>query len=378
MQQNQSRYRAIAQLPGVGIPAIERFKLARVAVVGCGGLGIPLIMSLASSGVGFIRLIDFDEVEASNLSRQWLYAESEIGQKKAICAAQRIRSLDSSIQVDTCVERLNSSNAMELLSNVDVVVDATDNFATRYCICDASFFLKIPMIMGALHQWEGQVTTLNFSADGIARSANYRDIFPSPPALDLAPACSDAGTMASICGVISNVMAQEVLMTLLYKPTLAGTLLVYNSKNYETIRFEINRKPLNPLCTGEITLESLIDYDEFCNRTNLSLTMLKECSPKELKEWLDSSKEVLLVDVREQDESEIVSIGGTLIPLSQLTIRFQEIPQDKEVVVYCRSGVRSANAIRFLAEQHGYTNLINLKGGILGWINDVDSSLTRY
>jgi adenylyltransferase/sulfurtransferase len=378
MYQNQSRYRAIAQLPGMGNSALERFSEARVAVVGCGGLGVPLLMSLASSGVGHLRLIDFDVIEASNLSRQWLYDESEVGQKKASCAAERIRSLNSIIRVEICDERLMSANAHRLLSDIDVVVDATDNFATRYCICDVSYFLKIPMIMGALHQWEGQVATLNFSEDGTNGSANYRDVFPTPPAHDLAPACSDAGTMASICGVISNIMAQEVLMTLLYKPTLAGALLIYNSKNYETIRFEINKKPLNPLYTGEITLESLMDYDEFCHRTNLSLTMLKECSPKELKEWLDSSKEVLLVDVREQDESEIVSIGGTLIPLSQLTIRFQEIPKDKEVVVYCRSGVRSANAIRYLEEQYGYTNLINLKGGILGWISDVDSSLTRY
>jgi adenylyltransferase/sulfurtransferase len=378
MKQTPSRYRAIAQLPGMGNSAIERFQGARVAVVGCGGLGVPLLMSLASSGIGYLRLIDFDSIEASNLSRQWLYDEIEVGQKKALCAAKRIRSLDSAIKVEVLEERLMTDNAYRLLSGVDIIVDATDNFATRYCICDVSYFLKIPMIMGALHQWEGQVATLNFVTAEGANSPNYRDVFPTPPPQDLAPACSDAGTMASICGVISNIMAQEVLMTLLYKPTLAGTLLVYNSKNYETIRFEINKKPLNPLSTGEITLESLIDYDEFCHRTNLSLTMLKECSPKELKEWLDSSKDFLLVDVREQDESEIASIGGTLIPLSQLTIRFQEIPHDKEVVVYCRSGVRSANAIRFLAEEHGYSNLINLKGGILAWINDVDSSLTRY
>jgi adenylyltransferase/sulfurtransferase len=184
--------------------------------------------------------------------------------------------------------------------------------------------------------------------------------------------------MASICSIIANVMAQETLLTLLYKPTLSGHLLIFDLKNYETIHFVINKKPLNPLYTGEITLEKLIDYDEFCLRTNLSLSMLKECSPTELKEWLDASKDLTLVDVREQDESDIVSIGGTLIPLSQFTIRCLEIPNDKEVVVYCRSGVRSANAIRYLEEQHGYTNLVNLKGGILGWMSEVDPTLPRY
>lgn len=378
MNHLRPRHIALSRLPSMGDDALVSFRNAHVAVVGCGGLGCPLLVSLASSGIGTLVLIDHDLIEETNLGRQWLYDESDIGKPKVECAARRLRAMDSQLQIITHQERLSGKNALQLLDGADVVVDATDNFATRYCLCDVSYHLSIPMVMGAMHQWQGQVSVFNFKDHKDDAGPNYRDVFPEPPSSELAPDCGIAGTMAPICSIIANVMAQETLLTLLYKPTLSGRLLIFDLKNYETIHFVINKKPLNPLYTGEITLENLIDYDEFCFRTNLSLSMLKECSPTELKEWLDASKDLILVDVREQDESAIVSIGGTLIPLSQFTIRCLEIPKDKEVVVYCRSGVRSANAIRYLEEQHDYTNLVNLKGGILGWISEVDPTLTRY
>ncbi len=380
------RYARHLVLPEVGVVGQERLKAARVLVVGAGGLGSPVALYLAAAGVGTLGLVDFDEVDATNLQRQILHGTSDVGRPKLDSARDRLSDINPHVELVLHAVRLTSDNALEIIENYDMVVDGTDNFPTRYLVNDACVLLGKPNIYGSVFRWEGQVSV--FAVHG---GPCYRCLFREPPAPGLVPDCAEGGVLGVLPGVVGSLQALETIKLILGKgESLAGRLLIFDALDLSWREMALSRNPECPICGDEPTQTGLIDYEDFCGlpsgdapgaaETAMAPDEISEIDPSELAERLATADPPFLLDVREPYEWEIANLaqgGAVLIPLGEVQDRLDEIPTDREVVVYCRSGQRSATAVRTLLAS-GLPRVHNLRGGVLAWADDIDPSLTKY
>lgn len=373
------RYNRHLILSGFGPEKQQQLKAAKVLVVGAGGLGSPVLLYLGAAGVGTLGIVDADDVEETNLQRQVIFNENDCGANKALAAAKNLAAKNHFCTFTPYPVRLIASNAVEIISDYDVIVDGTDNFPTRYLLNDACVLLGKPLVYGSILTFEGQVSVFNLKDNG-GYTANYRDLFPSPPDPESVPNCEQAGVLGVLPGLIGCMQANEVIkiITGIGEP-LTNKLLILDSMNLEQNIFTFpNRQARN-------SIRGLVDYEEFCgiNRhKSKSLDSkelaMKEVTVQELKEMMDSGAAFQLIDVREPHEVDICEIGGELIPQGDIPKNVDKVSKDKKVVIHCRSGARSGNVVQWLEKNHGYTNLYNLKGGILAWAREIDPEMPTY
>lgn len=376
------RYSRHFVLEEFGIKGQSALKKSRVLVVGAGGLGCPALLYLAAAGVGTIGIADDDIVSLSNLQRQVLYTIDDIGQYKAKAASNRLGRLNPHILLKEYIEKISSVNALKILEDYDLVIDGTDNFPARYLLNDACILLKKPLVYGSILKFEGQAAIFNYRQPDGSFSANYRDLFPAPPAPESIPNCEQAGVLGVLPGMIGSFQANEAIkiLTGIGEP-LVNKLLILDAFTMEQRIIKIENR------TTAITVSSLIDYDIFCGisqEKNKSLSSnsdspnMKEITVKELQELKESGKDFQLIDVREPHETDIATIGGELIPMGSIEKNVDKISKDKQVVIYCRSGGRSGKVIQWLEQNHKFDNLYNLKGGILAWADEIDPEMETY
>lgn len=376
------RYSRHLIIPEFNIEGQRKLKAARVLVVGTGGLGAPLLQYLSAAGVGTIGIVDFDVVEDSNLQRQVLFTQADIGRPKVEAARDRIVAQNPHINVVIYNTMFTSKNAIEIASEYDLIADGTDNFPTRYLVNDVSVLLKIPNVYASIFRFEGQVTVFNYGDAYGNTGPNYRDLFPEPPPPGLVPSCAEGGVIGVLPGILGSLQANEVIKVITgVGENLSGKLFLFDALNFETRILKIEKDKNNPLNGENPTLTELIDYDQFCGlgldkkdkRENI-----KEIDVHTLKSWLDGEEDMQLIDVREPFEYEIVNINGALIPQNEVLEHVDEISSEYKVVIHCRSGKRSADVIELLQDKFGFTNLYNLEGGILEWADKIDTSLPKY
>lgn len=376
-----SRYARHLSLPEIGKEGQIRLKSARVLVVGAGGLGSPLALYLTAAGIGTLGLVDFDDVDETNLQRQILYGTKDVGRPKLDSARDRLADVNPNVTVVTYPVRLDSENAMEIIADYDVVVDGTDNFPTRYLVNDACVLSGKPNVYGSIYRWEGQVSVF-----GEPGGPCYRCLFREPPPPGLVPNCAEAGVLGVLPGVIGSLQALEVIKIVLGTgKTLSGRLLIFDALELSWREVALRRNPDCPVCGDEPTQTGLIDYENFCGlpsaaETESESNEFDEVSPRELKARLSGSEPPFLLDVREPYEWDVVSLegdGAVLVPLGELAERLGELPEGRDIVVYCRSGVRSARAAGLLVEA-GLGPVSNLVGGVLAWVDEIDPSLPKY
>ncbi len=383
--QELARYSRHVTIPEFGKAGQEKLKQSKVLVVGTGGLGAPVLQYLVAAGVGHVGIVDFDNVEDSNLQRQILFTTDDVGQPKARVAKDKLEKLNPYVEITLHETRLTSENAMDIIKNYDIVADGTDNFPTRYLVNDACVLLDKPNVYASIFQFEGQASVFNYKDENGNRFPNYRDLYPSPPPPGLVPSCAEGGVLGVLPGIIGSIQANEVIKVLIgIGQPLAGRFFIFDALNFETRILNIERDEDNPLNGKNPTQTELIDYEEFCGipqqeeqEANAEAD-IKEVTPQTLESWRNKGEDFQVIDVREPYEYEIANINGNLIPLSQITENAGQIAKDKKVVVHCRSGKRSADAIKTLQDEYGYSNLYNLKGGILAYAEEVDASLATY
>jgi adenylyltransferase/sulfurtransferase len=373
-----SRYDRHIIIPDFGFEAQKKLKAAKVFVVGSGGLGSPSLLYLAAAGVGTIGIIDFDVVDDSNLQRQVLFGVNEIGQLKVEAAKKRLEALNPHITIKIYNEQLSSKNALDILKDYDVVADGTDNFPTRYLVNDACVLLGKPNVFGSIFQFEGQVSVFNYRDKNGVLGPNYRDLYPAPPPPGLVPSCAEGGVLGVLPGIIGSLQALEVIkvITGVGEP-LSGRFYIFDALNFESRTFKIKRNPANPLNGEHPTINELIDYEQFCGVKAVEKS-IREITSKELYDLQVHGEDIQIIDVREPHEYQIANIGGELIPLATISANADKIDRNKKVIVHCKMGGRSAKAIHELEDKFGFTNLYNLKGGILGWIDEVQPELKKY
>jgi adenylyltransferase/sulfurtransferase len=362
-------------MPEVGLDGQGKFKDSSVLIVGAGGLGTPSATYLAAAGIGRIGIVDFDLVEASNLHRQVLFNEEDLGRSKAEVFKERLRKVNPHVQVDVHRVRLESSNALEILADYDVVVDGTDNFPTRYLINDACVLLRKPNVYASVFRFDGQASIF-LPGEGPC----YRCLYPEPPPPGLVPSCAEGGVLGVLPGIMGNIQAVQVINLILGKgKLLVGRLLLFDAANSKFTELTVARNPDCLICGPNPKIKGMIDYNEFCGtEREIELGAGKEVATATLKNWLDNRKEVVVLDVREPFEAQICAINGSrLIPLRDLPRRVNELDTADEIVVYCRSGSRSAQAVQLLSTL-GFAKAQNLKGGILAWGRDVDPAIGIY
>lgn len=353
-----SRYNRHIIIPSFGAEAQQKLKAAKVLVVGSGGLGSPLLLYLAAAGVGTIGIVDDDYVDDSNLHRQVLFNVNDIGKSKAETARERLHLLNPYIDLVVHNTRLTSANALDIIRNYDVVADGTDNFPTRYLVNDACVLCGKPNVYASVFQFEGQVAVFNYNG-----GPNYRDLYPVPPPPGMVPDCATGGVLGVLPGITGSLQALEVIKVVTgIGELLSGKLYIFDALRFEGKTFRIEN--------GGAVIDELIDYEVFCGIKNQEQIM-KEITPRQLREWEQSGKEFQIIDVREPNEFEAVNIGAELIPLGTVVENADKFRKDVDVVVHCRSGVRSAKAISEL-EKLGYDNLYNLKGGILAYLEEAE------
>ena len=363
------RYSRHFVLPGFGSEGQRKLKNSTVVVIGAGGLGCPVLSYLAAAGVGSITIIDDDVVSLSNLQRQILFTTADLNLPKAETAAKKISSLNPSIKVDFIRSRLSSENALTVLAPADVVVDCTDNFPTRYLVNDACVLLDKPLVYGSVFRYEGQVAVFNYK-----QGINYRDFYPLPPDPQSVPNCEEGGVLGVLTGIIGSIQANETIKILAgFGEHLSGYVLVFDSMTLESLRIKIANQ------NSRKSIKSLINYDEFCGVPNSKKNQaMKEVTVQELKALKDSGADFQLIDVREPHEFDICNLDGELIPQGEIPSSVERISKDKQVVIHCRSGARSGNMVQWLEKNHGFTNLYNLKGGVLAWAKEIDTSMPTY
>lgn len=366
------RYERHIILPELGREGQQKIKDGSVLIVGTGGLGSPLALYLAAAGVGRIGLVDFDIVDESNLQRQIIHFTSDIGTPKLESAKRKILEINPNAIVETHNVALKSDNALDILKNYDVIVDGTDNFPTRYLVADACTLLNKPNVYGSIFRFEGQVTVFNYQ-DG----PSYRCLYPEPPPPGLVPSCAEGGVLGVLPGVVGTLQATEVIKILTGIGTpLKGRLLLYNALDLTFKTVKVRRDPKWAVGAPHPTVTSLVDYEQFCGLKRGG-EVSDEISVQELKEWRDQQRSFTLVDVREQDEFDYANLGGKLIPLKTVLARQSEIPREGVVVVHCKMGGRSRQAVEAL-KGAGYNNLLNLTGGITAWSREIDPSIPKY
>lgn len=384
-KQELERYSRHLIIPEFNIEGQRKLKAARVLVIGSGGLGSPSLLYLAAAGVGNIGIVDFDVVDDSNLQRQVLFTTKDIGRPKVEAAKDRLLGLNPYINITTYNTHLNSSNALEIFKDWDIVADGTDNFPTRYLINDACVLLGKTNVYGSIFRFDGQVTVFNYKYPNGEFGPNYRDLYPEPPPPGLVPSCAEGGVLGVLPGIIGSLQASETIkvITGLGEP-LVGRMYTFDALSFETRTFKFKKDKKNPLNGENPTITKLIDYEMFCGmplkevEDKRNAQGVKEVTVTELKNMLDNHEDFQLVDCREQYEYEIANLDGELIPLNKIVENGDKISKDKKVVIHCRSGQRSATAIKKLEEKYGFKNLYNLKGGILAWAQEIDPSVPRY
>ena len=371
------RYSRHLIMPEVGMDGQLKLKAAKVLCIGTGGLGAPLGQYLAAAGVGRIGLVDFDKVDLTNLQRQILFSTKDVGRPKIEAAAERLRGLNPDIQIDTFETMLTSANALDILKDYDVIVDGTDNFATRYLVNDACVLLGKPNVYGSIFRFEGQASVFGYPGGPC-----YRCLYPEPPPPGLVPSCAEGGVLGVLPGIVGSIQAAETLKLIIGKgEPLVGRLLLFDALAMRFRELKLRKNPECPVCGAHPTVTKLIDYAEFCGvrgeEAPAPVSTIPEITPRELKARLDRGDDLFILDVREPHEYQICNIGGYLIPLGDLSRRVSELDSSREIVAHCRSGKRSAEASEFL-RQAGFRKVLNLKGGILAWSDEVDPSVPKY
>jgi MoaD family protein len=372
------RYSRHLIMPEVGVEGQRKLKAARVLCVGAGGLGAPAAMYLAAAGVGTLGLVDFDVVDASNLHRQIIYGTPDVGKPKLEAARARIAAMNEGVKVVLHELALTSKNALDVLKDYDVILDGTDNFQTRYLVNDACVLLGKPNAYGSIFRFDGQASV--FAVKG---GPCYRCLYPEPPPPGLVPSCAEGGVLGVLPGVIGIIQATEAIKLILGAgQPLVGRLLLYDALQMRFRELKLRRDPECPICGDHPTIHALIDYDQFCGvvptHTQPTAGGVPEVTVEELKAKLDRGEDVHVLDVREPNEYQICRIAGsTLIPLGELSNRTAELDPDRELIVHCKMGGRSAKAVALLQER-GFTRVRNLTGGILAWIDRVDPSQSKY
>ena len=373
-----ARYSRHLIMPEVGMTGQRKLKAASVLMIGTGGLGAPLGMYLAAAGVGRLGLVDFDVVDASNLQRQIIHGTKDVGRPKIASARDRLEDINPHVEIETHETRLTSANALSLFVNYDIIVDGTDNFPTRYLVNDACVLTGKPNVYGSIFRFEGQASV--FWAE---RGPCYRCLYPEPPPPGLVPSCAEGGVLGVLPGIIGAIQANETIKIILGAPDImVNRLLLFDAWRMRFRELKLRKNPDCQVCGDNPTIKELIDYEEFCGITQTQTETkptMEEITATELKQRLDRGDDVQIIDVREPHEYEIGQIPNSkLIPLGQVLNRMNEIDPDRETVVHCKMGGRSAKAIDAL-QRSGFTGkLINLAGGITAWSNEVDPSVPKY
>ena len=372
-----ARYSRHLIIPDLGVDGQKRLKNARVLVIGAGGLGAPTLLYLAAAGVGTIGIVDFDVVDESNLQRQIIHGVADVGRSKAQSARDSIAAINPLIEVRLHEFRLDRSNAVELFEQYDLILDGTDNFATRYLVNDAAVLAGKPYVWGSIYRFDGQVSVFWEDAPN-GRGLNYRDLYPEPPPPGMVPSCAEGGVLGIICASVASVMGTEAikLITGIGEPLL-GRLMIYDAleMSYRTIK--IRKDPSTPKIT------ELIDYEQFCGVVSEDAAEAASGStitPQELREMMDSGKKLALIDVREQAEWDINHIeGAQLVPKSSLSSGegLAQLPHDRKAVLYCKTGVRSAEAL-VAVKKAGFSDAVHLQGGIVAWAKQMQPDMVMY
>lgn len=372
-----ARYSRHLIIPDVGMDGQKRLKNAKVLVIGAGGLGSPALLYLAAAGVGTLGVIDFDVVDESNLQRQVIHGQSDVGKPKALSAKESIAEINPLIDVVVHTEQLTNENALDVFAGYDLILDGTDNFATRYLVNDAAVLLDKPYVWGSIFRFEGQVSVFWENAPN-GRGLNYRDLYPEAPPPGMVPSCAEGGVLGVLCASIGSIMVTEAikLITGIGEPLL-GRLISYDALEMRYREVKIRKDPDTPKIT------ELIDYDAFCGVVSedaAAAASQHTITPAELKAKFDSGEDFELIDVREPHEYEIVNIkGAKLIPKDRILSgeALAELPQDKPIVLHCKSGARSAEALAAL-HRAGFRDATHLGGGVLAWAKQIDQSLPTY
>jgi molybdopterin/thiamine biosynthesis adenylyltransferase/rhodanese-related sulfurtransferase len=378
-QQEVARYSRHLIMPEVGMEGQKRLKAASVLLIGAGGLGSPLGLYLAAAGVGRIGLVDFDIVDFSNLQRQVLHGTPDVGRPKLHSARDRLQAINPDVRVDLYETRLTSANALDIFRPYDVIIDGTDNFPTRYLVNDACVLLGKPNVYGSIFRFDGQASVF-YPGKGPC----YRCLYPEPPPPGEVPSCAEGGVLGILPGLVGCIQATEAVKLILGRgEPLIGRLLLYDALQMTFREFKVRRNPKCPACGERPTITALIDYEQFCGVRGQeapapAASGLAELTVEELKGRLERGEQVVILDVRNPEEYQICRLpGSTLIPLPALPQRFGELDRDREIIVHCKSGMRSQKAIGFLRQQ-GFRNLKNLKGGILAWAERIDRTMPKY
>ena len=373
------RYSRHLIIPDVAMAGQKRLKNAKVLCVGAGGLGSPALMYLAAAGVGTLGIVEFDVVDESNLQRQIIHGQSDVGRSKAESARDSVREINPFVTVNLYEERLDSSNVMELFAQYDLIIDGTDNFATRYLVNDACVLLHKPYVWGSIYRFDGQAAV--FWAD---EGPCYRCLYPEPPPPGMVPSCAEGGVLGVLCASIGSIQVNEAikLITWIGEP-LVGSLMVYDALEMEYRKITVRKDPNCAVCGDHPTVTELIDYEEFCGVVSEEAQQAavgSTITASELKDLIDADKPIFLVDVREPAEWEIVRIpGATLVPKDEILRgdALAMLPQDKQIVMYCKTGVRSAETLAAV-KSAGFRDAVHVQGGVIAWVNQIDPSLPSY
>ena len=372
------RYSRHLIMPEVAMDGQRKLKSARVLCIGVGGLGSPLALYLAAAGVGTLGLVDFDVVDYTNLQRQVLHHTGDVGRPKLDSAIDKLNAINPFVQIERFDAMLTSQNALEIFRGFDIIADGTDNFATRYLVNDACVLTGKPNVYASIFRFEGQASIFATEAGPC-----YRCLYPEPPPPGLVPSCAEGGVLGVLPGLLGVIQATEVIKLILGAgEALIGRLLLVDAMAMRFRELRVSKNPDCPVCGANPTQKELIDYDQFCGIRGAEAEAatrpkVPEIQPEELKRRLDAGEDIFVLDVRETHEYQICNIKGHLIPLGDLPKRVNELDLSRDIVVYCRSGVRSAKAVDFL-RQSGFKHASNLTGGILAWADKVDQSLPKY
>ena len=372
-----SRYSRHLIMPEVALDGQKKLKAAKVLTVGTGGLGSPLALYLAAAGVGTLGIVDFDVVDESNLQRQILHGTSDVGRPKVESARDRIEDINPNVNVVVHEEALTSENALDIFADYDVIVDGTDNFPTRYLVNDACVLLGKPNVYGSIFRFEGQASVF-WAEEGPC----YRCLYPEPPPPGLVPSCAEGGVLGILPGAIGTIQATETVKLILgIGEPLIGRLMLYDALGMSFREMKLRKDPNCPVCGENPTVTELIDYQEFCGIPQAAAAEqangVPEISVTDLKRKMDAGENINVLDVREPHEYEVANIGVRLVPLGELPQRLAEVDQNENFAIHCKTGGRSAKAVKLLQDA-GFQNVYNVKGGITAWSEEIDPSIPTY
>jgi sulfur-carrier protein adenylyltransferase/sulfurtransferase len=378
-----ARYSRHLIMPEVGMEGQRKLKAASILLIGTGGLGSPLGLYLAAAGVGRLGLVDFDVVDHSNLQRQIIHGTKDVGRPKIQSAKDRLNDINPYVQIDTHELALQADNALGIVKDYDVIIDGTDNFQTRYLANDASVLLGKPNVYGSIFRFDGQASVFHPAAGGPC----YRCLYPEPPPPGLVPSCAEGGVLGILPGIIGVIQATEAVKLIIGQgEPLIGRLLLFDALKMKFKELKLRKNPDCPLCGENATIKELIDYDQFCGITPPVAEVKTEAesdweiTPTQLKSRLDRGDKLTIIDVREPHEWQIGNLenyGSRLIPLGEFPSRVGELNPDEEIILQCKLGGRSAKAYNVLKDA-GFKNILNLKGGLMAWADEVDSSIPKY